>query len=287
MKNKKSIPFYKEKSFIYPVVIFLVIIFFTICTIIVSMKTELSLSIIQNLISFFALIITGITLFFLYKTLKQQQEQIDDNKKDSEFNRALDIINNSKSIEVQHFKGIIEKLRALELKIDKEENTSYSYKRSAVEYFQELINKGYKNSLSNHINNLNEAINLVNKLYNNYFSSITLFVKIIYNDFFNEKEREMLIYYFRSTIKINGLKLLDFEKEIYKYWNNILADRQTSDKDIFEYYFDYYSVNSNWDIVNNLLNKTENKYYFLRTLFNNENQKEDIDKIKTYFKVLN
>lgn len=287
MKNKKSIPFYKEKSFIYPVVIFLVIIFFTICTIIVSMKTELSLSIIQNLISFFALIITGITLFFLYKTLKQQQEQLDGNKKDSEFNRALDIINNSKSIEVQHFKGIIEKLRALELKIDKEENTSYSYKMSAVEYFQELINKGYKNSLSNHINNLNEAINLVNKLYNNYFSSITLFVKIIYNDFFNEKEREMLIYYFRSTIKINGLKLLDFEKEIYKYWNNILADRQTSDKDIFEYYFDYYSVNSNWDIVNNLLNKTENKYYFLRTLFNNENQKEDIDKIKTYFKVLN
>ncbi len=55
-------------------------------------NNEIGSSVVANSISLVTMIVTGITLVFLYKTLKQQQEQIDKTNQDVEYNRIIDIL---------------------------------------------------------------------------------------------------------------------------------------------------------------------------------------------------
>ncbi len=89
MKQKK--PIYLHYSFLIPVIIAICLIAVALSLVIIYSDTEKNSNIIQNAISLSTLIVTGITLVFLYLTLNQQQEQINDNKSNVEFNRVLDI----------------------------------------------------------------------------------------------------------------------------------------------------------------------------------------------------
>lgn len=89
---QKKNPLYLHFTFLIPVIITICLIAVAFSLVIIYSDTEKNSNIIQNAISLTSLIVTGITLVFLYLTLKQQQGQIDDNKSDVEYNRVLDFV---------------------------------------------------------------------------------------------------------------------------------------------------------------------------------------------------
>ncbi|WP_185216316.1 hypothetical protein [Sphingobacterium mizutaii] len=89
---KKKNLYHIDYYYLIPLIIAICLIAVGFSVLIIYTDSQKNSNIIQNAISLSTLLVTGITLVFLYLTLKQQQKQIDNNKSDVDINRNLDLI---------------------------------------------------------------------------------------------------------------------------------------------------------------------------------------------------
>ncbi|GGE28108.1 hypothetical protein [Sphingobacterium cellulitidis] len=250
-------------------------------------NNEIGSSVVANSISLVTMIVTGITLVFLYKTLKQQQKQIDKTNQDLEFNRALDIIKNCSSIDIPFYKETISDIKKIADEIELEERYISSRRINELEYFLELEknNRG-KNSLNKYCSNIIKGERLISRFYTSYLQSLRLLVKIIYNENFSNSDRNILIEYLRTNLKINGVQFDEFKSNIAQYWMLIVCERQLSNQELFEYYFkEKEKSEMNWNRLVSIFDNAEDRYYFTSILFQNNPHIEEIIEIKKYYKL--
>ncbi|WP_166334598.1 hypothetical protein [Sphingobacterium chungjuense] len=84
----------------------------------------------SNAISFTALIATAVSIIFLYANFIQQQKQIDDQKKDTEYNRVLDVVYRQLDLDIKKISDV--ELLIDDLQINTKEITDIISKLEAV-----------------------------------------------------------------------------------------------------------------------------------------------------------
>ena len=250
-------------------------------------NNEIGSSVVANSISLVTMIVTGITLVFLYKTLKQQQEQIDKTNQDLEFNRALDIIKNCSLIDIPFYKETISDIKKIADEIELEERYISNRRINELEYFLELEKQTRgKHLMNKYCSNIIKGERLISRFYTSYLQSLRLLVKIIYNENFSNPDRNILIEYLRTNLKINGEQFEEFISNIAQYWMLIVCERQSSNQELFEYYFEVNDkLDFNWNRLVSIFDNAEDIYYFTSILFQNNPHIEEIIKIKKYYKL--
>jgi|GEM_PF-6645218 len=240
-----------EFSYLIPAIIAICLIAVAISIIIIYTDSEKNSNIIQNAISLSTLILTGITLVFLYLTLNQQQEQIDSNKSDVEFNRVLDLIYKN----VEYTKKDFDILSEATLYVDSSIQSRWTIENYLQKFFDLNEDKFKHDKLGDLFNKRHKMVDYYIKykgrlgVYVSRFSTIVgIYQKlIIENDSLKGESKEILYFL------INGLFYRDAVYVIVRYHTFLKTNLEIIKGDLMDYYKnDVEAVKTTLDSVNNL-----------------------------------
>lgn len=112
MENENN-KFYQRSYFLIPVIVALIMIGFGFGIIFLKTESENFSNIIANSISLITLIVTGVSIYFLYRTLdsqniqlKSHQKQITSNKYDLEYNRVIDVVYRQMQLDLETYQRL-------------------------------------------------------------------------------------------------------------------------------------------------------------------------------------
>lgn len=198
-KEKKSILFYVGIALVGALAVFMLALLLY-CYWKGKIDDENGYNSINAIIAGFGLLVNFGTIIFVYRTFKLQNKQIDDNKKDVEFNRALDIVYK----QLDHSK---EKLK-------------FSKYKTLLE------NLPYDN-VDEWFNKITEIHNVINILkYETDF-----YIKLLSKSYLKDEDVEYLFKIYTSNLQVEVKRLFDCSKRFVNSFNVNLETR-------FEEYYD-------------------------------------------------
>lgn len=251
---------YNKIWILIPALISFGLILFSLFIPILYSDNENDSAVFSNAIDMVTLITTIVSLYYLIKTLQSQQEQINQNKTDIEFDRAINFISNQTKITVNRKKKDIE-----------------SYQDVIKESLKLIYDNEDLDNQDNLFKNLEYKDNLrkvIRRLRNHSFSLRMLmkpYIRMIFQQNFGEKEIFVLINVFNDS---------DISKWLsnYLYYINVV-------KNSLE---DYHLVLGEEIQMLGLMEKYFNELLefesMIESIYNDENYvNERKNKINTYF----
>lgn len=241
MKEKQ--PLYNRLWFLIPTAIILILLAFigSIIPMKLSSNTTLDTNIIANAIYLVGLITSAITIIFVYRTYHLQKIQIEESKKDVEYNRVLDMVYK----QLEYTKKSFEEYKTIGLPITNQSNKQRSNK-SFYEQFKEIA----KQTIIPPINSTNQIniikLSIITKALYNLIPILEVYDHIINESSLENKQKNFLI---KLVVDNLDKELIERVEQIQKAYHSLQTEYKEDYINLKEGHFTKTHINKfEWDL---------------------------------------